>query len=352
MVIAIAVNITMAKRLSHVAKKYNSQALEAEALDFFNDIWSSAVVLFGLALIVVARKYNIICLEKADSVAGMVVAAIVTISILRLGRRALGELLDEVPENLQEEIARVTRLAGVEEISQVRVRRSGTQFYVDLTLAVSRSMSLEHAHHIANQAEIAVQNLLSGANVLVHVEPVQAEDEQLTAALHTLGDRFGLGVHHIHISKVRGQQILTLHLDIEEELQLEEAHNKASAFEKAIIDSFPRFNRVWTHLEPVQRQKSSSTDSAFYNDEKIEHLILELPQITVIHSEIREIILLKEKDRLNISFHCLLLGETSIQNAHELSDQMESILRARISNLDNVWIHMEPLDNRVLKSIG
>jgi divalent metal cation (Fe/Co/Zn/Cd) transporter len=79
-----------------------------------------------------------------------------------------------------------------------------------------------------------VQALLPGASVLVHIEPVQAEDEQLTEALHALGERFGLGVHHIHVTEVHGRQILTVHLDIEEGLQLEEAHTQASAFEKAV----------------------------------------------------------------------------------------------------------------------
>ena len=55
----------------------------------------------------------------------------------------------------------------------------------------------------------------------MHIEPVQTENEQLTEALRTLGERFGLGVHHIHISEVHGKQILTVHLDIEEGLQLE-----------------------------------------------------------------------------------------------------------------------------------
>jgi len=344
MVIAITVNIALARQLSRVAKKYDSQALEAEALDFLNDIWSSAVVILGLGVVMAADKFNIPWLAKADSVAGMVVAAIVAYSVLRLGRRAVGELMDEVPENLQDEIARVAKLPGVEEVRQVRVRRSGAQYFTDLTLAVSRSTSSEHAHQIADLAEKAVQDLLPDASVLVHIDPVQPEDEQLTEALRALGERFGLGVHHIHISEVHGQQILTLHLDFEEELQLEEAHTRASAFEKAVSDAFPDFDRVLTHLEPVQRQISSPTEAAFYHDEKIEQLILELPQLMGVHCEIHEVTFLKEGDRLNISFHCLLQGETSIQNAHELSERMEATLRGEISNLDNVLIHMEPMD--------
>jgi cation diffusion facilitator family transporter len=342
--IAVAVNIILARRLRKVAKKYGSQALEAEGLDFFNDVWSSAVVILSLLLVMAADKFAIPWLAKADSIAGVVVAGLIANSVLRLGRRAVGELLDEVPENLQDEIMQAARLPGVEEVRQVRVRRSGNQYFADLTLAVSRSTSSEHAHQITDLVEKAIQSRLPTANVLVHIEPIQAEDEQLTEALHALGERFGLGVHHIHITDVHGRQILTVHLDVAEEMQLEEAHTQASAFEKAVSEAFPAFERVWTHLEPVQRQVNDPGEAAFYHDDKIEQLILELPHVLGVPCEIHEIILLKEKDRLNVSFHCMLYGETSIQEAHELSERMESALCDQIPSLETVLIHMEPLE--------
>ena len=166
----------------------------------------------------------------------------------------------------------------------------------------------------------------------------------MTEALHALGERFGLGVHHIHITEVHGRQILTVHLDIEEGLQLEEAHAQASAFEQAVSEAFPAFERVWTHLEPVQRQTTSPNEAAFTHDKRIEQLILGLPQATGTPCKIHEITLLMEKGRLNISFHCMLQGDTSIQTAHELSERMETILHENISNLEAVLIHMEPME--------
>ncbi len=63
-----------------------------------------------------------------------------------------------------------------------------------------------------------------------------------------------------------------------------------------------------------------------------------------IACEIHEITLLKEEGRLNISFHCSLQGDTSIESAHGLSERMETLLREEIPNLDAVLIHMEPID--------
>jgi cation diffusion facilitator family transporter len=343
--IAIAVNLVLAGRLRRAAKKLDSQALEAEALDFLNDVWSSAVVILSLTLVIAADRFNLPWLAKADSVAGMVVAAIVANSVLRLGRRAVGELMDEVPETLQDEITRAASLPGVEVARQVRVRRSGAQYFVDLTLEVRRSTSSEQAHQIADAVEKAVQMRLPEASVVVHIEPVQTDDEQLAESLRTLGDRFGLGVHHIHVSEVNGKQILSLHVDIKEGSQLEEAHARASDLEKAISEALPRFDQVWTHLEPVQRQVSSTAEATFLHDEKIDRLVLTLPQVMGVHCDIHEINLMKEKNWLSLSFHCSLHGGTSLSQAHELSERMEAWLRGQIPNLENVTIHMEPLDD-------
>jgi divalent metal cation (Fe/Co/Zn/Cd) transporter len=123
---------------------------------------------------------------------------------------------------------------------------------------------------------------------------------------------------------------------------LEEAHNQASAFEAAVSEAFPAFERVWTHMEPVQRQVNKPGEAAFFHDKKIEAIIMQLPEMLGVTCEIHEITLLKEKDRLNVSFHCTLHGDTSIQEAHALSERMEAALCDQIPSLETVLVHMEP----------
>ena len=51
MALSIAVDAWRSRALGRIAKKYDSQALEADALHFSTDIWSSGVVILGLALV-------------------------------------------------------------------------------------------------------------------------------------------------------------------------------------------------------------------------------------------------------------------------------------------------------------
>ena len=133
-VLSIAVDFSRSRILGRTARKYGSQALEADALHFSTDIWSSGVVLVGLLGILASRKFQIKQLELADSVAALGVAAIVILVTIKLGRRSLDDLLDRVPGDLQARVAAAASVEGVKEVTQVRVRRAGPAFFADVTL--------------------------------------------------------------------------------------------------------------------------------------------------------------------------------------------------------------------------
>ncbi|MHB8077780.1 MAG: cation diffusion facilitator family transporter [Candidatus Krumholzibacteriia bacterium] len=175
MVVSIVIDISRSRALSRVAKKYGSQALEADALHFSTDIWSSSVVLVGLALVVVAQRTGLLWLQRADAVAALGVAVIVVWVSIQLGRRTIAELLDEIPHGTRDEVQRALRLPGVTEVVRVRLRRSGPASFADVTLRVAHDTTLESGHAIADAAELTVQRLLPGADVMVHIEPAVSE---------------------------------------------------------------------------------------------------------------------------------------------------------------------------------
>src|ERR1700722_5696380 len=59
MFLSIAVDSWRSRALGRIASKYDSQALEADALHFSTDIWSSSVVIVGLALVWIGRTYRV-----------------------------------------------------------------------------------------------------------------------------------------------------------------------------------------------------------------------------------------------------------------------------------------------------
>ena len=173
---SIVIDVTRSRILYAAAKKHNSQALEADALHFSTDIWSSSVVILGLVLVTVARWVpSLSFLEKGDAVAALVVAAIVIFVSGELGIRSIQALLDAAPKNGERDriIKEVSEMEDIANVHAVRIRSSGAGWFVDMHVTMNGRMSLNRSHALTEQIEEKVQAILPGADVTVHVEPLE-----------------------------------------------------------------------------------------------------------------------------------------------------------------------------------
>jgi cation diffusion facilitator family transporter len=171
--ISIIIDYTRSRILFRAAKKYNSQALEADGLHFSTDIWSSSVVIFGLICVLIGEKVaGLAFLEKADSIAALGVAIIVVYVSVQLGIRTITGLLDVAPHGSVEKIkAGVEALPGVSNCHNVRVRTSGPHLFVDVHVLVDGNQTLYQAHALTETIESKIKEMLPAADVIVHPEP-------------------------------------------------------------------------------------------------------------------------------------------------------------------------------------
>lgn len=160
---SIIIDFSRARVLSRTAKKYNSQALEADAMHFSSDILSSAVVLLGLVL----TQLNI---KAADATAALMVALLVIIASVRLCKRAIDSLMDKAPEDLSQRILKeISTIEGVSECHKLRLRNSGSRIYGDLHVVVKKGVSFQDGHHIADIIEGKMNAYR--IDMVVHFEP-------------------------------------------------------------------------------------------------------------------------------------------------------------------------------------
>ncbi len=172
---SIAIDYTRSRILYRAAQKYNSQALEADALHFSTDIWSSAVVILGLVGLTLARFVpGLDWMSEADAIAALVVALIVIYVSGELGWRTISALLDTAPEGMTEQIiTKVGRMKGVHDCHAVRIRPSGARWFVDLHVTMDGERTLNETHAITEKIEKKVRELLPNSDVTVHVEPLE-----------------------------------------------------------------------------------------------------------------------------------------------------------------------------------
>lgn len=345
MVVSIGVDISRSRMLYRAARKYHSQALEADALHFSTDIWSSSVVIGGLALVWLSKQLGSewAWLVKGDAVAALVVALIVVYVSLRLGRRAVGALLDEVPSGLAEQIAvKAGQTPGVQTVGPVRVRQAGASWFVDLTVDVDRSASLEEAHQIATEVEDRVSSLVGNGDVVVHVDPVRRAGESLPQTVSAIAARLGLRTHYVHAHEIRGRYFVDLHIEVPAELTLEQAHERASHLESAILNELPQVRDIHSHIEPMATPMppglTLTPEAEKELGAQIENIVRELPAIRGFD----QLYIRPEPDGYDIVLHCQADPSLSVAEAHRLADQIEKLIQRQIPGISRVLVHVEP----------
>jgi cation diffusion facilitator family transporter len=162
---SIIIDYNRSRKLMKVAKKHNSQALEADALHFSTDIWSSAVVLLGL----ICANFGIF---SADAIAALIVALIVIYVSYRLGKKSIDVLLDRAPIDHVKTIEDIMRkIPQVSTFHDLKIRNSGADVLIELSIHVDPSLSIEEAHRISDEIEIRIRGKIPRCVVHIHEEP-------------------------------------------------------------------------------------------------------------------------------------------------------------------------------------
>ncbi len=345
MTISIVVDITRSRILYRAARKHNSQALEADALHFSTDIWSSSVVIVGLILVVLSEQLGSrwAFLEKGDSVAALVVACIVVYVSLQLGKRAIKVLLDVAPAGLTTQlVAEAKSVSGVQSVGPVRVRQAGASQFVEITVLVDRSTSLEEAHQIATEVEKRLNGVVTRGDVVVHVDPVRQTGESLTQTVSAIAARYGLRTHYVHAHEIHGRWFLDLHVEVPADLTLVQAHDRVSRLELAVREELPQVLDIHSHIEPlaapvapVEEMGPEAERAMRKQIEAILEGISGLRGVTRLH--VRPC-----PDGYDIAMDCVADPDLPVSDAHDLADQVEKAIQAGIPGICRVLVHVEP----------
>jgi cation diffusion facilitator family transporter len=344
-IVSIVIDISRSRMLYRAAKKHRSQALEADALHFSTDVWSSAVVLVGLALVLFGRKFmpnRAGLLNRADAMAALAVAFIVLFVSYRLGKRTIDVLLDRAPEGLKEKIvAAAAEVEGVISAGKVRLRQSGAQTFVDMTIEVDRNLSLERTHAIAEDVEVRIQAFVPGSDVVIHTDPRESERENMARRIRAIAERNQIPVHNISVHEDHGEIHVDLHLEVDDHLLLHQAHDLASHIEQDLRADLPAIKRVNTHIESRGTGVGSGRDVTAEEGPLAER-VRRITDAVAGRACCHNILLRRQGDRVAVSLHCGFDRNLPVIEAHRLSSRIEEALKKDIPEIDQVLVHTEP----------
>jgi len=349
LLVALSIDITRAKALGHVARKYHSEAIEADALHFSTDVWSTIVVIVGIGLVWAGETWHLPWLVYADSIAGLAVAGVILWVGARLGRRTLDALVDAAPEGLRQEIARaVARMEGVLDVDRVRVRRAGNRHFVDATVSVARTTSLEQVHELSDAIEKRIGEIVP-SDVMVHAEPRAPQGEHLFESIRALAQRLGLAIHDVTALQQSGKLFIELHLEVDENLPLREAHRQATKLEEGIRALRDAPTEVNIHIEPLGTH--IATPDAGLGEMKllagaVEEFLNSLPSeyhelVNCHDARVRQV-----EHRILVSCHCTMRSDLPINKIHDVTGALVDRVKETFPQIHRVTIHPEPFEER------
>jgi len=334
---SIVIDFFRARALTRTAKATRSQALEADALHFSSDMWSSGAVLLGL----VGVWYGV---AWADSAAALVVAVLVCVAGWRLGRKTIDTLTDTAPKGAAETITHIVGMVpGVVAVEQVRARDAGDRTFVDVTVAVNRALPLERVAEIKAAVAAALAANMPRTEASVTTDPVAIDDESIVDRIMVIARNRALAVHHVTVHSLQDRLAVALDLEVDGRLTLAEAHDIADALEDAIAGEIGDKAEVETHIEPLQPGNASGREAMPERVRAVEAALKELAASDKALHHIHDVRVRETDDGEIVNFHCHVDPDMTVQTVHEKVDALERALKEHSSLIKRVIGHAEPM---------
>jgi cation diffusion facilitator family transporter len=335
-VTAIIVDYSRSRILFKAAKKYNSQALEADALHFSTDILSSGVVIVGL----IGAGFGF---HKADAFAALVVSGIVMWISFRLGKRTIDMLTDRIPDvglvdKVREEVLKID---GVVNCRNIRIRQAGSKSFIDMVVDIKRTIPFEQAHQIMNVIEERIKKMMPNVDIVIHAEPIETDDETVIDKIRMILVHSGMSAHNIEVQKVKDRYFVDLHLECKEKQTLEEAHEIANQIEEAIKNKIENVERISIHID---EESDMIKETKIVND-RCEDMVQRIISIAKSHKGVvdcKDITVMEIDGKYKVTMNCLLDKSLTLSEAHEIATTIENQIYLDIKEVSKVIVHAEP----------
>ena len=357
LLLSIAVDFTRSRNLRAIAKQHNSEALEADALHYSTDIWSSCAVLIGLAASFAGRHWNIPALELADPIAAIIVSLIILNVCWQLALRTIAALTDATPAETatrKDLVQSLINIDGVLSVERLRTRRSGPNYFADVTLGMPRSVTFQRSEQITAAATEAVQRLLPGADVVIHSVPVASRAESVHDRIRAVAARANLAIHDVVVQQFDHQLHVEQHLEVDETMPLRQAHDLVTQLESEMRREVPEISSILTHIEsePATIEQPASLEQDRNLEQHLREAARAFPEILDIH----DVLVTRShapggsdrsNDRIQVNCHCTLPDNLPMAEVHTVITALENAFKLTAPEVSRLLIHPEPAtDNR------
>jgi len=318
--------------LRRAIKKIGGATLKADFYHAFMDLGSTVIAIAGIVLISYGFYYG-------DFVAALILGGLLAVLSVKLIYKTALDLTDIISPKLVKDVREIaTSTKGVIDANPILMRRSGDTIFADITISLRGDTSFDKAHEISNSVERNIKNKISNASITIHFEPNWKDVPLDTKILDIVKSVDGVkDVHNVSTHKTKGKTFSDLHVMVDKEINLSSAHKISEIVEQKIQENIPEIEHSTIHLEPFVTVPEKFNVEDTITEEKIKRALEKYPEI----KKIGRIISLSFENILKIDIDCSFDKELSIEKVHDLTSEIEHVIRAQIKNAV-ITIHPEP----------
>lgn len=318
--------------LRRAMKKTDGPALRVDFYHAFMDVGSTSVALVGIVLVTMG-------FYQGDFVAALILGVLLAVLSLKLIYKNAMELTDAVPESMVKTVHDiVSSTEGVMKTESVQMRRSGSDIFAEVTISLKGTSSFEEAHEISANVEKNIRNNIANSKVTVHFEPTW-KDVPIDYIVNRVASlvRGVSGIHNVSYSTAKDGVFISLHVMVDRNMSLEDAHKVSDEIEEQIKKSVENVNHITIHLEPYVSIPKSIPVEDLTIEEHVTNIIKEYASV----KKIGRVITFQLQDIFKVDIDCSFDGRLTIEQVHDIISEIESKIKNQIKNAV-VTIHPEP----------
>jgi len=308
-----------------------STSVKAGFYDAISDLGSTIIALLGFGLAILGFYYG-------DSIASIFLGLMLVFLSGRLARASIMELSDTASRDMVWDIRKkIVAHDGVQENRNLRVRQAGVKTFIETTVQVSSSMSLDDAHELASEIEADLKAAFGNIDATIHIEPSEKEQrmEQLVKKLATVK-----GVREVHDEATvyaNGKLYVMLHAFVDPKLSVEEAHEIAEKIESRMRKGIKQVENVTVHVEP----HGVKIRDAEIDEDELKKLVDELARKVGTSLRLKRTVTYSAEGKRYINVDCCFTKHVPLTEAHGIASQVEKEISEYFAGAV-VTVHIEP----------
>jgi divalent metal cation (Fe/Co/Zn/Cd) transporter len=283
----------------------------------------------------------------ADIAAALVITVLIGRAAWQVLSQAGRVLVDAAPYDPAQLAAWVQEVPAIERVLRVRSRGTSDAAYIDVDVQVQPETTTAQADAIAGAVRDRLAAHVDFAEVEVHFAPHYTGEPNYAQVARARADALGLGTHEVRVTEGPAGRVLEMHVEVPPGQTLDAAHAQVSQLEHDVQLNLPDVAEVVTHIEPAQAEPTGGdhdTDAARTAD-RLAGQALGLLRQHYGDMAWHDLRVYPDDGGFAAVLHVALPPQITVEAAHRVAEDAETLLRTRLPGLARVTIHTEPPDD-------